>query len=224
MAVKRVRKRVGALIVPPSRVPPKARSGPPCKLDDERFREALILAATTGMSTKGIALSARIAPQSLYDWLARGAAEPDKEPYGSFVRAYQAATRVWEGIGASATGLELKRIHAKAKNCEELTPQERIWLSTTLAQKYPETWGIGAASGRVVEQLPDGAAWLQKRGLQAHQLDDMFTKPPEAIADALKRNASAVVQMLVDSGWRPGAELFKEIGSSAYKGKPGAVD
>lgn len=202
--------RRGALAVIPRAS--AGKKGAPCKLDDERFRAALVYSAAQGMSRRGTAASAGLSVTTLKNWLARGRAHPDIEPYGSFAVEYLRAERILEGVCASAMTREAQRIQAKAAAGFELRDSERTWLNSTQAQRYPKEWGISANSGRVVDDEPDADGYLQETQLTDHQLDTMLQEPPEEIINALHRNAESIVRQLVERGWRPPVDLWEDLG------------
>lgn len=196
--------------------PRKVRMGASSRLDDPKFVNKLLMAAASGMSRRGVAAAVGIPHDQLFRWLGRGRAAPDDDRYGAFEQQFTAAERVPEAAAANALSREVQRINKCALRDEELKHHERVFLQGYLAQKYPGEWGVGSASGRALDAEPDGAAYLQEKGLQDHQLREMIREPPEDIAAALLSEADSVVLRLVEAGWRPDAELFERLGSSPH--------
>jgi len=82
-------------------------------LEDPVFRSRLVSMASTGMSRRGVAAAGH-AP-ALIEWLSRGRAEPNVEPYGSFARDYLAAER---GLECAASGTEAMRVQLMAEQMQ----------------------------------------------------------------------------------------------------------
>ena len=167
------------------------------------------------MSRNGAAQRLGIEPGTLCDWLARGRAEPDIEPWGSFAEEYLQAERGLEEAGTSAVALRVQAILERQRlNLEwkanpdnpddgppaEPTLQEFEWLLRVVASRYPREHGIHPH--RLPEVFPDGAAWLERHKLTQEQLVEMFRKPPEPVQQALVMAADDVYALLCASGWK----------------------
>jgi hypothetical protein len=156
-------------------------------LENREFRDSLLMLAASGCSRTGVAQRHGMRKQQLSDWLARGLAQADVEPYGSFAKAYLAAERLLEpGL---TQGLAMQVAHVLRIDPAKRTPAEVRFLREELAARYPVEHG-NAASGtgqlRVVDGEPDPEAWWQRQGLQLDQLRALVRDPPELVAEALR--------------------------------------
>lgn len=185
-------------------VPTPTRPGPKPRLDDIAFRDRLLMMAASGCSRQGVAAQNGMRKQQLTEWLAKGQAQPDLEPWGSFSRAYLAAERLLEpGI---TQGLAMQVAHVLRKAPDMRTMAEVQFLRQELALRFPVEHGsAGAGTGqmRQVDAEPDPEAWWQKHGLEGDQLRALLRDPPESVAAALVAEADAVYARLLESGWKP---------------------
>lgn len=168
-------------------VAPAPRPGPQPKLMNHDFRQQLLRMAAAGTSRKGVAHNAGMRTQQLTDWLARGLAEPDIEPFASFAIDYLRAERCQEACiaeGISECVAVVLRVPPALR-----TPWQVDFLRKELAARYPVEHG-NASSGtgqlRVVDPEPDPDAWWQKQGLTLDQLRALLREPPELVAQALE--------------------------------------
>lgn len=160
--------------------------------------------AATGMSRRGIANMLGESSGRLYDWLARGAAQPDVEPYGSWQREFCAAERAAELICTTVEGAQLA--HIARKSPQTRTMAEVQWVSAKLAARFPREHGnasAGTGQMRVIDPEPDGEAWWQQHGLQSDQLRALLKDPPEAVREAMVAEGDAVYAALIAGGWKP---------------------
>lgn len=88
----------------------RKRVSKPSFLDDPQFRSQLVSVASVAMSRKGAAAMLGIDWRRLYDWLERGRAHPDVEPYGSFSVDYLRAERGFEHAVSTASALRAQAI------------------------------------------------------------------------------------------------------------------
>ncbi len=194
----------------------RKRRGKPSHLDDPQVRTKLIALASTGMSRRGVAARAGFGHTNLHDWLERGRANPEEEPWGSFARDYLMAERGIEEAGSQA---EAHRVLQILKACEaggfpytcsqcghqgnkHLDIKELEWVGRVKERRFPEDYGT-SAHHRKPEQEPSGEAWHERNGLNHAQLVHMMKKPPEQIAKALVEAADNVYELLLASGWQP---------------------
>lgn len=186
--------------------PPPRRYGPPSKLENPEYRRRTIQYATAGLSRRGIANMLGESSGRLYDWLAKGAANPDVEPYGSWQREFCAAERSAELLGVELQSQTLACIARKAP--QNRTLAEIAWVDRLLATRFPRDHGnasAGTGNARVEAPEPDGEAWWAKHGLQSEQLRALLRDPPESVAAALVAEGDAVYARLIAGGWKPPA-------------------
>lgn len=163
-----------------------ARKGVVPILERPGVRETTIRLACTGVSRRGIAQTIGVSTDALRGWLARGRAQPEVEPWGSWSVDFTAAERVVELTGAEVQTQNLLRIARKP--VEERTQAEIVWVGTLLATRFPAEHGnasAGTGNARVLELEPDAEAWWQKHGLVGDQLRALLRDPPEELARAL---------------------------------------
>lgn len=208
MNIDNDRERVGALANIPRH---RNRVGFNCKLDDPLLRERLLILAGKGVSRRGVARIEGLSRSTLKEWLDRGEAKPEIEPWGSFAKHYLASERSIEESGSVIISTEMRRLQALVENLKDISDQDRAWVSKTLAQKFPAEWGTTQNSGRELDEEPDGDGYMQSTGLAHHELADMFKFPAEELQEAMLTSANSIVEFLVDNGWRPKAELFVRI-------------
>lgn len=184
--------------------PPPRRGGKTPKLEDPHYRAQTIRFATTGLSRRGIANMLGESSGCLYDWLARGKAQPDVEPYGSWCREFLAAERAAELL---CTELQSQTVAVIARKPPHMrTMAEIAWVDRLLATRYPREHGnasAGTGQARVVDPEPDGEAWWQQHGLQGDQLRALLKDPPEAVREAMVAEGDAVYAALLAGGWKP---------------------
>lgn len=186
--------------------PPPRRTGPVPKLNDPAYRMRTITLAAQGLSRRGIANALGESSGRLYDWLAKGAAQPDVEPYGSWQREFCAAERAAEVIGTELQSQTLA--HIARKTPAQRTLAEIAWVDRLLATRFPRDHGnasAGTGNARVEAPEPDGEAWWAKHGLQSEQLRALLRDPPESVAAALVAEGDAIYARLLASGWKPKA-------------------
>lgn len=190
--------------------------GPRPRIEDPQFRLRAIAIASTGISRNGAAQRLGVEPNTLCDWLSRGRAQPDREPYGSFATEYLQAERGLEEAGSSAVALrvqailERQRLHLEwhekggtdqpEQRPAEPTLAEFEWVMRVLTSRYPRDHGIHPH--RLPDVFPDGAAWLERHALTQEQLVELFRKPPEPVQEALCAAADDVYALLLASGWK----------------------
>jgi hypothetical protein len=145
---------------------------------------------------------------TLLEWLARGRAHPDVEPWGSFATEYRRAERGLEEAAATSIGLWVAHIAARVNaDPDFLHPDKPVGradielLNKILERRHPADHGT--SPHRLVEADPDGSAWLERHQLTQEQLTEMFRKPPEPVQEALVAAADEVYALLCASGWSP---------------------
>ena len=194
----------------------RKRKGKPSHLDNPEVRTRLIALASTGMSRRGVAARAGYAHQNLHDWLERGRANPEEEPWGSFARDYLMAERGIEEAGSSAEAKRLVQLHQAivaggwSYTCSEcghsdksgVDVKELEWVGRLKERRFPTDYGTGAHH-RQPETDPSGEAWHERNGLNHAQLVHMLSSPPEPVAKALVEAADQVFALLISSGWTP---------------------
>jgi len=179
----------------------RRKSGPRSNLEDPQFRLRALGLASTGISRRGAAMRLGIEPATLGDYLARGKAQPDVEPWGSFATEYLQAERGLEEAAATCIGLWVAHKRAIAEVSPELIERRDILtLERILEKRYPNDRGTSAH--RLPEADPNGAAWLERHALTQEQLVELFRKPPEPVMEALVTAADDVYQLLLASGWK----------------------
>lgn len=151
------------------------------------------------MSRNGLSRFCGVPPQSLSDWLSRGQAHPEVEPYGSFSREFLAAERGIEYVATSAIAKHLVWIEQQPPGT--LVPTDARWLLDVLDRRYPKDHGTGAH--RTPEADITGAEWLQKHPLTVDQLRALVRDPPEPLQLALTAELDSVLQAALERGWRP---------------------
>lgn len=154
------------------------------------------------MSRRGVAIAAGVAPQTLLNWLERGRAYPDEEPYGSFAVQYLRAERGLEAAASGTITLVVQRLYQLARTASwselaECGPQLKELLNV-LAARYPEDWGTHAH--RKTEPEPSGEAWLERSGATHAQLVHAFREPPEEVRAALVEAGPELMALLVAAG------------------------
>lgn len=184
--------------------PPPRRKGRVPKLENRAFRDKTIQLATAGMSRRGVANLLGESEGRMHDWLARGAAQPEVEPYGSWQREYCAAERAAEALGVELQSQTLGCISRKSPQTRTMAEIE--WVGRLLATRFPKDHGnasAGTGNARVAAPEPDPEAWWQKHGLQSDQLRALLRDPPESVAEALVAEGDAIYARLIEAGWRP---------------------
>lgn len=169
--------------------------------------------ASQGMSRRGVAARMGVSSGTLLNWLERGRAEPDKEPYGSFSVQYLAAERGLEDAASSAVAMRVQTIVERMREVlsfkghpedrpQPPSPADFDWLLRVQQSRWPDDHGTSATL-RQPEVEPSGEAWLERTGMNRSQLIHMLRKPPEPIAEALIECADDVYALLLASGWQP---------------------
>lgn len=193
-----------ALTAPPSR---EGRRGRVAKIDDPAFRRHAVTMAATGSSRRRVAASLGIGAGRLCEWLARGRANPDLEPWGSFADEYLAAEQM---MGALGDQCEASRMaHLARLPASVLTTADMRWIAEYQERRYPEQ--RGQSNLRVVETEPDAEAWWAKQGLVGEQLRALLRDPPESLDQAMLAEGDAMVLRMLRNGWSPGAEVRAAI-------------
>lgn len=193
------------------RRPGPARGGHTPHLEDPDLRSRIIATASTGASKRGVAAVAGVPIASLLEWISRGLAFPDVEPWGSFARDYRQAER---GIELAASGTKaaiVARLYrlVKEERWEEIRasfgdlPNAMRMLTHEIASRFPADHGTSAH--RVPEAELTGDEWIDRHGLTQAQLGAMMVDPPEPLREALVSNADTVYALLLASGWSPKA-------------------
>lgn len=155
------------------------------------------------MSRRGVANVCDTSITSLNDWLSRGRAHPEEEPYGSFTRDYLRAERGLELAAAGTIAMVVARLYqlAKAGDWAALDGSPNLRdLARLLSSRYPEDWG--SSLHRKPEEEPSGDAWLERSGMTHAQLVHMLREPPEAITRALVEAGPEVMALLIAGGVR----------------------
>ncbi len=180
-------------------------------MEDPDLRSRIIATASTGASKRGVAAVAGVPIASLLEWISRGLAFPDVEPWGSFARDYRQAER---GIELAASGTKaaiVARLYrlVKEERWEEIRasfgdlPNAMRMLTHEIASRFPADHGTSAH--RVPEAELTGDEWIDRHGLTQAQLGAMMVDPPEPLREALVSNADTVYALLLASGWSPKA-------------------
>lgn len=100
----------------------RKRVSKPTFLDDAAFRSQAISVASVAMSRKGAAAMMGVGWRTLYEWLERGKAHPEVEPYGSFAVDYLRAERGFEHAVSTASAL-------RAQSILEAEKRAAIWAA-----------------------------------------------------------------------------------------------
>mgnify|MGYP001616334529 CR=1 FL=1 len=172
----------------------------PSHLLDPVFRSNIVSIASCGISRRGVAHRAGIPPTTLYDWLERGRAQPDEEPYGSFTIDYLRAERGLEHAAAEGIAHWVVRVRSLAASGALLDSKTVGALLRILESRFPEDHG--AHLHRKPELEPNGDAWLERNGMTHAQLVHLLREPPEAIGKALVEAGPEVMAMLIAAGVR----------------------
>lgn len=181
---------------PPSR---EGRRGRVAKIDDPAFRQQAILLAASGASRRRTAAVLGVGSSHLCDWLAKGRAQPELEPWGPFATEYLAAEQM---MGTAGDMIESQRMaHLARLPASVLTAADMRWIAEYQERRYPEQ--RGQSNLRVVEPEPDAEAWWAKQGLVGEQLRALFRDPPESVEQALLAEFDAIHARMLALGWRP---------------------
>ena len=162
----------------PVHVPRPHRSGPKPVLDDPEIRRTMLNMAAAGASRKAIARRIGINPSRLREWIAKGDAQPDIEPWASFSREFLDAERMLESTITGGQAQQVRFILSKPP--KERSPWELDFLGRILAARFPAEHGSAAAGNgqlRVIEQDIDPEAWWAQQGLVGDQLRTMLRDP-----------------------------------------------
>ncbi len=95
---------------PLARIPKTTKGRKPPHLWDPLYRSNIISTASTGMSRRGVAQRCGISHGLLHDWLERGRAHPDEEPYASFAVDYLRAERGLDQAASTAIALRIQAL------------------------------------------------------------------------------------------------------------------
>jgi hypothetical protein len=163
----------------------------------------LILTATSGMSRNGVAELCGVSRSALKEWIARGKAFPDVEPYASFSRDYLRAARCFEAAGTSVLARRLDWLRKQSP--DEVDARDVKLVIDALAARYPQDYG--ASKHREPEADITGDEWLDKHAMTHDQLVALLQDPPAAIGEALLTSGDTVVARLLASGWEPSEAL-----------------
>lgn len=204
----------------------------PVAIDSPAIVAEILALASTGMSRRGIARSIGVAEATFREWLDRGEAEPDREPYGPFARAYGIASRRLERGISSVEALRVQQLAEQMQACHDWdklkvkpvdevvdpatgevrlverrapkppAPADFEWMLRLKQSRWPDDHGT-SAHHRVPEPEPSGEAWLERTGMNHAQLVHMLKDPPEPIAKALGEAADQVYELLLSTGWQP---------------------
>jgi hypothetical protein len=174
-------------------------------ISNPEFRLRAIALATTGISRRGAALRLGIALATLAEYLERGRAMPDEEPWGSFAAEYLAAERGLEEAANTTIGLWVQHLRALAETKpEKIRTYDIETLLKVMASRFPVDHGV--SPHRSAEPDPSGEQWLERNALTQDQLQEMLRRPPEPIREAMTAAADDVYQLLLESGWKPKQE------------------
>lgn len=152
------------------------------------------------MSRRGVAMRAGIPPSTLHEWLERGRAHPQEEPWGSFSVDYLQAERGLEQTASEVVGLWVVRLRELVERGYLLDSKQVSALLRVLEDRYPED--RGSSQHRRPEPEPSGDAWLERNGITHSQLVHTLREPPEPIARALVEAGDEVYALLLASGWK----------------------
>ena len=189
----------------------KRKPGPIPRLNDERLRAGLLKYAAAGMKIAAVAEINGVGPDMLRAWLARGRAEPDIEPWGSFAQDYGRATRIKDAYGAQTTTMYLAKVHSMAEHprCTpaDLAPHMGRVLEIMQAMS-PKDWG--SSKHRVEHDLPTGDEYLSNLALSVGQICGILRDPPDEMSIALLTEGDTVVCGMLESGWVPNDPALRE--------------
>jgi hypothetical protein len=173
----------------------RGRGQRPFPLDDPQFRAELISWASTGAPRVVVAAHAGIPKSTLYDWLERGRAEPDVEPWGTFTVQY---LRAEKGVALAGPECISRWVAEMLRLCREspllVSRDSILTIVKILESSDPEHWG--ASKHRKLQPEPDGAAYLERKGLTTEQLRALLRDPPEEIANAIVAESKAILELI----------------------------
>jgi len=164
----------------------------------------MYVCAASGMSRNGIAAQIGLSKgATIGEWLARGLAKPDDEPYGEFALKFRQAERLHESMCVDIQSAHLRQIQRKP--AYQRTQAEIEWVSRHLARRYPKEHGSGEGLAPMRELTPevDLDAWWLSQGLDREQMQALVREPPESLAEALVAEGDAVFALLCARGWAP---------------------
>lgn len=169
------------------------------------------------MSRRGVAAACGVDPKTIREWIGKGKAFPDQEPWGSFAVDYERAERGLEGAAVGTISLTVQRLFRLAQAAEkgdeaaalalaENGPQLKELLNV-VASRWPKDWGTG--KHREPEADFSGDEYLDAHAMTREQLGAVFADPPEQIKLALQDQAPAVYRILLEAGFDPSAPQRK---------------
>lgn len=171
----------------------KPTGAPPKLTTQPELRAKLIESARLGRSRLGTAQACGVAPNLLTHWLAKGKAEPDAEPYGSFAREFCAASREIEGRCLSV--LEQRLAYLEMAPAEEISADDVRIVAQLLASRWPKEHGTGAL--REAEPEIDVDAYHREHGASV-----------DALQSAIRQAASGDSPVLAQAIFAEGSLLL----------------
>lgn len=188
------------------------------ELEDPAFRSRCISIAATGMSRRGVAAAVGVDAGTIRNWIGKGKAFPNEEPWGSFAVDYERAERGLEGAAVGTISLTVQRLFAlsqRATNGDEEAglilashgPQLKE-LMNVLASRWPKDWGTSKHREPDADFSAD--EYLDSHAMTREQLGAVFADPPEKIKQALQDQAHAVYRILLEAGFDPSAPVQRK--------------
>lgn len=164
------------------------------------------------MSRRGVAAACGVDPKTIREWIGRGKAYPDQEPWGSFAVDYERAERGLEGAAVGTISLVVQHLFKLAQRAAEGDIMAAKALSkhgnlkellNVLQARWPKDWGAG--KHREPEADFSGTEFLDAHAMDREQLGAVFADPPELIRLAMQDQAHAVYRVLLEAGFDPNA-------------------
>jgi len=175
------------------------------------------------MSRRGVAAAVGVDPKTIREWIGRGKAYPDQEPWGSFAVDYERAERGLEGAVVGTISLTVQRLFKLAQRASEGDEAAALALAengpqlkellNVVAARWPKDWGL--SKHREPEADFSGDEWLDANAMTREQLGAVFADPPEQIKRALQDQAPAVYRILLEAGFDPSAPQRKATDDDA---------
>lgn len=167
------------------------------------------------MSRRGVAAAVGVDPGTIRNWIGRGKAYPNEQPWGSFAVDYERAERGLEGAAVGAISLTVQRLYKLAMRADqgdeaaelalaEQGPQLKELLNV-LAARFPKDWGT--SKHREPEHDFSASEYLDATAMDRAQLAALFSDPPDEMRGALQDVAHKVFAILVEGGFDPAAPL-----------------
>lgn len=183
------------------------------------------------MSRRGVAAAVGVDAGTIRNWIGKGKAYPDEEPWGSFAVDYERAERGLEGAAVGTISLTVQRLFSlaqRATNGDEEAglilashgPQMKELLNV-LSARFPKDWGT--SKHRESEADFSADEYLDAHAMTREQLGAVFADPPEKIRQALADQAPAVYRILVEAGFDPSAPVQRKA-TDDDDGGPTGVD